>query len=104
MISLIRRGGTLVSLARRYWLSPKGLRNSSSRMSPGWIGGSFLRGLASPAEVSDEDWADIEQSCTPDRDRPEPGAGTPPAGGSSRSLQMLQHLIPSKHVRRVGPI
>jgi hypothetical protein len=28
-ISLIRRGGTLVSLATRYWLMPSGIRNSS---------------------------------------------------------------------------
>src|SRR6266566_4238526 len=37
-ISLIRRGGTLISLANRYWLMPSGARNSSWRISPGWIG------------------------------------------------------------------
>src|SRR5438105_2301577 len=35
MISLIRRGGTAMSLARRYWVIPFGLKNSSSRISPG---------------------------------------------------------------------
>ena len=40
-ISLIRRGATLMSLANRYWLMPKGFRNSSSRISPGWMGGEF---------------------------------------------------------------
>src|SRR6266849_3216847 len=41
MISLIRGGGTRISLASRYWLIPKGLRNSSNRTSPGGTGGSF---------------------------------------------------------------
>jgi hypothetical protein len=34
-ISLIRRGGTLMSLANRYWLIPIGSKNSSNRISPG---------------------------------------------------------------------
>jgi len=34
-------GGTRISLASRYWLIPKGLRNSSNRTSPGGTGGSF---------------------------------------------------------------
>ncbi len=40
-ISLIRRAGTLISLASRAWLMPRGVRNSSRKISPGWIGGSF---------------------------------------------------------------
>src|SRR5205823_2901485 len=50
-ISLIRRGGTPVSLARRYWLRPSGARNSSCRISPGWIGGNFGRGMGIPSMV-----------------------------------------------------
>jgi hypothetical protein len=34
-ISFTRRGGTLMSLARRYWEMPKGFKNSSFRISPG---------------------------------------------------------------------
>ena len=37
-ISLIRRAGTLMALARRYWLTSIGFRNSSKRISPGCIG------------------------------------------------------------------
>src|SRR5437773_1846388 len=33
----MRRGGTPMSLASRYWVMPFGLRNSSSRISPGVI-------------------------------------------------------------------
>src|SRR5687768_7203633 len=34
-ISLIRRGGTPISRARAFWLSPMGSRNSSKRILPG---------------------------------------------------------------------
>ena len=34
-ISLMRRGGTLMSFARRYWERPSGTRNSSLSTSPG---------------------------------------------------------------------
>ena len=37
-ISLMRRGETLMPLARRYWLRPRGFRNSFNRISPGCIG------------------------------------------------------------------
>lgn len=36
-ISLIRRGGILISLAKRYWLISIGRKNSSSKISPGWM-------------------------------------------------------------------
>src|ERR1039457_7032924 len=41
-ISLMRLGGTWISLARRYWLMPSGIRNSSRNISPGCIGGKSL--------------------------------------------------------------
>src|SRR6188474_3205862 len=34
-ISLMRRGGTPIARARAFWLSPRGLRKSSRRISPG---------------------------------------------------------------------
>jgi len=37
-ISLLRWAGTPISFARRYWLIPIGLRNSSIRISPGVTG------------------------------------------------------------------
>ena len=39
-------GETLMSLARRYWLMPMGNRNSSRRISPGWMGASFLAAMS----------------------------------------------------------
>jgi len=44
-ISLIRRGGTVMSFASRYCVSPSGSRNSSSRTSPGCIGASLVEGI-----------------------------------------------------------
>src|SRR6185503_8965535 len=41
-ISLIRRAGTPMSFASRYWLKPIGLRKSSSRISPGVMFASSL--------------------------------------------------------------
>ncbi len=41
-ISLIRRCATLMLLAIRYWVIPIGSRNSSNRISPGWIGSKSL--------------------------------------------------------------
>ena len=38
-ISLMRLCGTLMSFATRYCVMPSGFRNSSRRISPGWIGG-----------------------------------------------------------------
>ncbi|KLL95315.1 hypothetical protein NJ76_27900 [Rhodococcus sp. IITR03] len=37
-ISLIRRGGTPMVVARRFWVMPSGSRKSSRRISPGWMG------------------------------------------------------------------
>src|SRR5258708_38857087 len=37
-MSLMRRGGTLISLASWYWLRDSGARNSSDRISPGCTG------------------------------------------------------------------
>src|SRR5262245_24223214 len=85
-ISLIRRGGTLIALASAYCEMPNGLRNSSSRISPGCEGGTG-RGerrvrfvvvcdrdlvrmvptipLASPRRTEDCQWDGIEQTASP---------------------------------------
>ena len=42
-------GGTSISLAMRYWLSPIGLRNSSNKSSPGVMGSSFF--IIGPPEL-----------------------------------------------------
>jgi hypothetical protein len=42
---LIRRGGTSIALAIRYWVMPIGLRNSVIRISPGWVGAKSAIGL-----------------------------------------------------------
>jgi hypothetical protein len=39
-ISLIRRRGTWIRSANRYWVTFNGLKNSSAKTSPGWTGGS----------------------------------------------------------------
>lgn len=41
-ISLMRRPGTAISLARRYSVMPSGFRNSSERISPGVTYGNFF--------------------------------------------------------------
>jgi len=51
-ISLTRRGGTLMSRARRYWESPISWRKSSNRTSPGWIGVSLSEARAAVAMFS----------------------------------------------------
>src|SRR6476659_6003808 len=45
MISLMRRGGTLRPLARRYCERPRGRRKSWRRISPGWTGDRRLGGM-----------------------------------------------------------
>src|SRR3989344_4537723 len=45
-IRLMRRGGTLVSLASRYSVMPSGFKKSSASTSPGWIGGMSRRWVA----------------------------------------------------------
>src|SRR5262245_25534327 len=47
----MRRGGTLVSLARRYWLTPKGTRNSANRISPGCTGRSLRFAMANASMI-----------------------------------------------------
>src|SRR5713226_5505987 len=49
-ISPMRRCGTRISLASRYWVMPMGFRNSSSRISPG-CGYGTLRMRFSPSVV-----------------------------------------------------
>src|SRR5205809_7676763 len=46
-IALIRPGGTARSRARRMMLMSRGFMNSSSRISPGWIGSSNFLGAIS---------------------------------------------------------
>lgn len=53
-ISLMRLGGTLRLFARRYCDSPRGLRKSSRRTSPGGTGGRFF-GLRASVVVDDLD-------------------------------------------------
>src|SRR5512136_1366392 len=51
----MRRGGTLVSFATRYWESLRGLRNSSKRTSPGCTGDrSATFGAVRPLVVVDD--------------------------------------------------
>src|SRR6516225_4888278 len=45
-ISLIRRGGTSIALAIRYWEMASGSRDSVLRMSPGWGGAKSAMGLS----------------------------------------------------------
>src|SRR5712692_5492171 len=47
-ISLTRRAGTPISLASWYWLTASGLRNSSSRISPGCAGAIILSAAILP--------------------------------------------------------
>ena len=47
MIAFIRRASTPIPFASRYCVTPKGRRNSSIRISPGWMGGS----LAAPGAI-----------------------------------------------------
>ncbi len=49
-ISLIRRGGTLMPFASRYWLNPIGFKKSSSRTPPGWIGVNTFFLTCSPSD------------------------------------------------------
>src|SRR4051812_32198331 len=53
-ISPIRRWGTPISLARRYCVTPSGLRNSSSRISPGDARGTLRFGMVMLLTVVDD--------------------------------------------------
>lgn len=52
---VMRRGGTPIATARRFWLRFRGSRKSSIRTSPGWIGAMVLIGVTSSVVIDDLD-------------------------------------------------
>src|ERR1700741_4299984 len=54
-ISLMRRGGTSITLAIRYCEIPIGSRNSVRRISPGWVGAKSAIGFSSLVVVAQLD-------------------------------------------------
>src|ERR1700730_10972650 len=54
-ISLMRRGGTSITLAIRYCEIPIGSRNSLNRISPGWVGAKSAIGFSYPVIVDELD-------------------------------------------------